>query len=105
MNEYLKECKACENDYEKFHLYIYGWFLPWLETERKAGKLKYCKCEKSNCLFYTATAQITCLQEQLVYSGEVDKNNKPCGYGSATDNKIFDFKGTWLNGVRHGISK
>lgn len=46
MNEYLKECKACEDDYVKFHLYIYGWFLPWLETERKAGKLKNCKCEK-----------------------------------------------------------
>ena len=42
-----------------------------------------------------------------MYTGEVDENSKPCGFGSASeiDNPDRTIDGTWLNGFDHGISK
>ena len=40
------------------------------------------------------------------YSGQVDKENKPCGIGRALDNRSGrSFYGTWLERKRHGIRK
>ena len=41
---YMAKCKQLENDRKIFTLYIHGYFLPWLDQQRKAGKLKQGKC-------------------------------------------------------------
>ena len=39
------------------------------------------------------------------YEGEVNKDNKPYGYGVAIDEKGSNFSGLWMKGVPHGIRK
>ena len=34
-----EECKKLENDDNKFSQYIHEYWLPWLDEQRKAGKL------------------------------------------------------------------
>ena len=36
----MNKCKLYEIAEEKYSLYIHGYFLPWLDQQRKAGKLK-----------------------------------------------------------------
>ena len=38
--EYMSECKKYENEAQNYTLYIFGYWLPWLNQQRRAGKLK-----------------------------------------------------------------
>ena len=37
---YMSKCKKFENDPKNYSIYIHGYFLVWLDQQRKAGKLK-----------------------------------------------------------------
>ena len=39
------------------------------------------------------------------YVGEVNQNGEACGSGEFCDDMCYYVKGTFLNGVEHGISK
>ena len=50
--------------------------------------------------------QIILFGNEFDYEGEVDSNsNKPCGRGIARFKDRYNYKGTWLNGALHGISR
>ena len=34
IERYMTQCKMCENDPEKYSLYVHGYFLPWLDQQR-----------------------------------------------------------------------
>ena len=36
----MSKCRGFKNDAEKISLYIHGYFLVWLDLQRKLGKLK-----------------------------------------------------------------
>ena len=38
--KYLADCKKFEDDFEKYSLYVHGFFIPWLQLQREKGKLK-----------------------------------------------------------------
>ena len=40
IEQYMKKCKAYEEDRYKYSLYVHGYFLVWLDQQRKEGKLK-----------------------------------------------------------------
>ena len=44
IEQYMAKCKEYEDHRGKFSLYIHGYFLPWLDQQRKAGKLKKGRC-------------------------------------------------------------
>ena len=37
---YMEVCQKLENNFEKYSIYVHGYFLPWLAQEREAGNLK-----------------------------------------------------------------
>ena len=39
-DQYMNKCKAYEEDCYKYSFYVHGYFLVWLEQQRKEGKLK-----------------------------------------------------------------
>ena len=39
LEEYESSCKAFEDDHERYSLYVYGYFFPWLEAKRANGEL------------------------------------------------------------------
>ena len=40
LDEYMKVCRDFEDIHTEFYLYVYGYFEPWLDQQRAAGKLK-----------------------------------------------------------------
>ena len=40
IDQYMAKCKAYENDHYKYSLYVHGYFLVWLDQQRREGKLK-----------------------------------------------------------------
>ena len=40
IEQYMTMCKSYENDPYRFSLYLHGYFLVWLDQQRKEGKLK-----------------------------------------------------------------
>ena len=40
IEKYMSWCKKFENDPKNYSIYIHGYFLVWLDQQRKAGKLK-----------------------------------------------------------------
>ena len=40
IEQYMNKCKAYEEDRYKYSLYVHGYFLVWLDQQRKEGKLK-----------------------------------------------------------------
>ena len=40
IDQYTNKCKAYEQDRYKYSLYLHGYFLVWLDQQRKEGKLK-----------------------------------------------------------------
>ena len=43
IEQYMSKCKAYENDQYKYSLYVHGYFLVWLDQQKKEGKLKQSK--------------------------------------------------------------
>ena len=53
LEEYEKKCMTCLNRPEKYHLYIHGYFLPWLDQQRMEGGLKQGKyCFEHDLRYY-----------------------------------------------------
>ena len=49
LEQYQQECRALEDDdHVKYSLYVYGYFIPWLEQQRDDGKLTYGKLQITN---------------------------------------------------------
>ena len=44
----MSKCMAYENDEENYSLYVHGYWLVWLDQQRKAGKLKQGKYISNN---------------------------------------------------------
>jgi len=40
LEKYEKKCMKYLNQPEKYYLYVHGYFLPWLDQQRREGKLK-----------------------------------------------------------------
>ena len=40
IEQYMNKCKAYEEDRYQYSLYVHGYFLVWLDQQRKEGKLK-----------------------------------------------------------------
>ena len=40
ITKYMQECKTYERDFRRYSIYIHGYWLPWLEMQRVAGKIK-----------------------------------------------------------------
>ena len=40
IEKYMTKCKGYEDNPYKYSLYVYGYFLVWLDQQRKQGKLK-----------------------------------------------------------------
>ena len=76
-----------------FSLYVHGYFIPWLEQEREAGRLT--KGENfliEIILFPTLgdkhiTVNRTAQDGTYRYIGEVDCFGRPCGFGTAVNLK------------------
>ena len=50
--------------------------------------------------------EVTIEKENYRYIGELDIDDKPCGFGVANDSNGYQrVYGLWLDGCRHGISK
>ena len=53
---------------------------------------------------YAGKAQITLYNGTFNYEGELDEDDKPCGYGCTMKYGI-KFNGTWFDGKEHGVCK
>ena len=42
-------------------------------------------------------------EQDCEYEGEVYEDNEPCGFGCAIAEGGYKFRGTWLNGLAHGL--
>ena len=62
-----------------FSLYVHGYFIPWIEQERAAGRLS--KGDKH------IIVDRTTLDGTYRYIGEVDCFGRPCGFGTAVNLK------------------
>ena len=40
IDQYMNMCKGYEEDRYKYSLYVHGYFLVWLDQQRREGKLK-----------------------------------------------------------------
>ena len=101
----MEQCKSYESEPKNYHLYVHGYFIPWLEKKRVAGQLKNCKqSQKAHILLVVATTEVKVIGDLCQYQGEIDENGEPCGVGEATK-PGFKFTGLWLEGARHGICK
>ena len=56
-------------------------------------------------MFFTAQAMVKIGGRMLRYDGEVDEDNKPCGYGIATNEHGSKYDGFWQDGLQHGVCK
>ena len=97
----MKVCREFKDSYTEFYLYIYGYFEPWIDQQRAAGKLKKGKSIKIHNIVWIVKTNFGNCQ----YDGEMYKDSSFCGHGV----KSFEFgriiKGTWLNDEYHGVCK
>ena len=40
-DQYEQYCRTFEDNLTKYYLYVFGYFIPWLQKQREAGLLKY----------------------------------------------------------------
>ena len=79
----MDECKACGSDHEFYIYYIHGWLLPHFELLRAQKKLRRGR-------LYNMEIE----GQRYNYTGEIDQDNKACGFGEAVNNN-----GTWISGT------
>ena len=59
VRSFMEECKTYENNPLMYSWYVHGYFLPWLDYEREAGRLTNGKTQIYNIIFneiYLGTA-------------------------------------------------
>ena len=44
IDQYMTKCKAYEDNHLRYSLYVHGYFLVWLDRQKKEGKLKQGTC-------------------------------------------------------------
>jgi len=89
----MLECKSYENNWEKYSLYVHGFWLPYLQLLMDKGTLKQ----------DVITFKIGI--DEVSYFGFVDKSGRAFGHGVAkgTDNNELYFSGTFKDNKPHGM--
>ena len=109
IQKYMDQCKDYEDSKDKYSHYIHGYLLPWLNEQRKAGKLTKGKTTYPSSFIHLVTNMKWTNREghEFIYTGEVDQDGFICGEGVAFDQKVkqFKYEFTCLNGEQHGICK
>ena len=86
VESYMAKCKEYEDSAEKYSHYIHGYFLVWLDQQRREGKLTQGK--KFNILSLLSIVKNKKWRDMdgdcYLYTGEVDQDGQLCGYGFAT---------------------
>ena len=110
LSEYTLACRDLQYT-DQFSKYVHGFFLPWLDQERQAGKLQ--KGEWSNFsdpyLVLGRSLGVVVYDPQFgqmccKYEGEFNKYGNICGWGVATASG-FKLEGSFYLGSPHGIGK
>ena len=102
-----EQCKKLENDDNKFSQYIHEYWLPWLDEQRKAGKLIKGKYQSQILLTITDEKRIEITIKEYDYTGEMDQDGKACGQGVAVfvNDKDMRYEGTFLDDQPHGLCR
>ena len=109
LNRYMLQCKQLEDEYEKYSLYVHGYFLPWLQQQREAGSLQQ---GRSKQIFHHTQdlgqrKVFIGSDDKYEYTGELDKDGNACGFGIAVGeiDKDARYESTWFQNKRHGIGE
>ena len=105
---FKEECRGCMYSVENYSLYVHGFWLPWLEQQRKEKKLKFGKSfyNFNFCCLGTCSFNMYGVIKYN-YSGEIDNDGAATGFGIAVndDDPSYKFIGTFLDNLPHGLSK
>ena len=82
--QYDEWCQQFADDPQHYFRYVHGHFIPLIEQERVDGKLKQGK-KKQQLIDLTVTSVVEIEGSDYKYQGEVDIDNKPHGFGVASD--------------------
>ena len=94
IEQYREYYKSYEDDPYNYCMYVHGYFIPWIEDLRAAGKLKQGKLAEASHDLCVGKAKVFDGEQQ--YEGEVDEDNLPCGVGRTVSRSGTEFIGTWL---------
>ena len=121
IRQYTEKCKTYQDNRDKYFFYIHGYWLPWLEQQRRDNRLKQGKYlhRKKKMVFdpisFALTRVVGAGSRRVrvpflglcEYTGEMDQEGNATGYGEAYNkiNPRMRYSGTWLNNQMHGVCK